>query len=504
MSESFRVLGLLGLALLRASPVGGQWAPVGPGPHVFVLDLAGTPLDEFPSAVKALNGTMTVVDKNGQHMLRASSPSEFLITLPQVLPPDFTVEVDLIPKRCCNPEDFMLEGTPTMNRGAASAQLTWHPAHISAVGGGEMYQADMPADLAASTPGNLTQLVLEFSGTTVKLYTNGRRLYTLEKQFARGRVLRVWLGGQDEGLNAVYLAGLRILPGAVASALIAQAAGSGSAPPATPPTASQSQSVSGGSRVVPNVAVTQGSGGPLVTWGLLGGVTSYTVKRWKIDDLTCCDRTSPALNGPPWQDGALPVAGTYVFEVTATSPGWTATGQAQFVQFKSPGQIATVVPSGTVAPSSPAVSSGVTGVTSSGAAPANSAINKILPPPPRVVVLNGIAGAGASGSAPPKTIVLPTLAAAGAFWQVAPRTVSLSGITAAGPVITVRTPIGTSTPPIPVPRTIALAAISAAGGSSTPLPRTLSLSRLTGAGGFWVAPPRVLTLAGWTAAGIYP
>jgi hypothetical protein len=182
--------------------------------QIFTLDLAGTSLDEFPASVKALSGVMTVVDKNGQHMLKASSPSEFLITLPQALPADFTVVLDFIPKACCAPDDIMLEGTPTMNRGPASAQLTWQPERISVVGGSaDMYQASMPADLAASTPGNLTQVVVEFSGTTIKLYTNGRRLYTLDKQFARGRVLRVWLGGADEGLNAVYLAGLRISAG---------------------------------------------------------------------------------------------------------------------------------------------------------------------------------------------------------------------------------------------------------------------------------------------------
>src|SRR6185503_338913 len=160
--------------------------------------------------------TMTTVDKDGQRMLRASSPSEFLITLPQNLPAAFTVIVDLVPKACCNPEDFMLEGTPARNRGVASAELTWHPAHIMAVGGGgDMYQSDMPADLAASTPGNLTQLIWEFKGSTITLYTNGRRMYTLDKQFVRGQVLRVWLGGADEGLNAMHLVSLSILDGAV-------------------------------------------------------------------------------------------------------------------------------------------------------------------------------------------------------------------------------------------------------------------------------------------------
>jgi hypothetical protein len=365
------------------------------------------------------------------------------------------------------------------------------------VGGGAVYQADMPADLAATTPGNLTRLVLEVSGPTVKLYTNGRRLYTLDRQFPRGRVLRVWLGGQDEGLNAVYLAGLRILPGAVASGLIAQNPGQ--------PTTNSSQAAAGGSRVVPNVVVTQGTGGPLVSWGLLGGVTSYAVKRWKIDDLACCNRTSPALNGPPWQDGALPVAGTYVFEVTATSPGWTATGQAQFVQFKSPGQIATVAPTGTPAPTSPAVASGVTGVTSSGAAPANNTIKQFLPPPPRSIVLNGITAAGGSPMLPARTIVLAATTSSGIFPHVPPRTLTLPGVTGTGPVIVLnRTVAGMSASAISPPRTIALAAISAAGVNAVPLPRMVSLIAFTAVGNFQLVPPRVVQLAGWTAVGLYP
>jgi hypothetical protein len=323
------------------------------GRNLFVLDLAGTPLDEFPSAVKALNGTMTTVDKNGQRMLRASSPSEFLITLPQNLPAAFTVEVDLIPKSCCNPEDFMLEGTPSRNRGVASAELTWHSAHIMAVGGGgEMYQSDMPAGLAASTPGNLTQLVWEFNGTKINLYTNGRRLYTLDKQFVRGRVLRVWLGGQDEGLNAVYLAGLQVLPGAVASTLLAQNPGQTGTP--TPPgqqSATNRQGLSGGPTptFVANVSVTQGSAGPVVSWLAVAAPATYTVKRWLWNDLTCCSNSSGNLTGPPWQDVNPPLAGTYVYEVTVTTSSGTASGQAQFIVLKQGGQIANT---GLAAPSS--------------------------------------------------------------------------------------------------------------------------------------------------------
>ncbi|SRR5260221_631480 len=95
---------LMGLIATTAARLTAQGGTPPPGVAcLFVLDRSGTALDEFPGNVKALNGTMTVVNRNGQHMLRASSPSEFLITLPQNLPPAFTVIVDLIPKACCNP-----------------------------------------------------------------------------------------------------------------------------------------------------------------------------------------------------------------------------------------------------------------------------------------------------------------------------------------------------------------------------------------------------------------
>jgi len=322
-------------------------------PYLFVLDLQGTALDEFPSSVKALNGVMTTVDKNGQRMLMASSPSELLITLPQLLPSVFTVEVDLVPKACCNPDDFMVEGTPTRNRGAASAELTWHPERISAVGGGgEMYQSAVPADLAAVAPGNLTHLVIEINGPTIKLWTNGRRLYTLDKQFVRGRVLRVWLGGES-ATNPMYLAGLRVGTGPAAPGVIAASGGQPSAlsqlsnplptvNPAQQQSVSQSQGLTGGPTptFVANVSVTQGSSGPVVRWLAVAAPATYTVKRWKINDQTCCNNGSGNLPGPPWQDVQPPLAGTYVYEVTVTTNGGTATGQAQFVNFKQGGQIA--------------------------------------------------------------------------------------------------------------------------------------------------------------------
>ena len=95
------------MALLLAVPArraAGQTPPPGRA-YLFTLDLAGTPLDELPAGVKALSGVMTVVDQNGQHMLRASSPSELLIT-----PTDAIAKMTIMPAR------RLERGTPVMRR----------------------------------------------------------------------------------------------------------------------------------------------------------------------------------------------------------------------------------------------------------------------------------------------------------------------------------------------------------------------------------------------------
>jgi len=81
-------------------------------------------------------------------------------------------------------------------------------------------------------------------GPTIRLYTNGQRHYTLDKQFARGRVLRVSLGVDRERQDPVYLAGLRILAGALPPTAIAvnpaPPPGQPGPPPPVPPGTSSS------------------------------------------------------------------------------------------------------------------------------------------------------------------------------------------------------------------------------------------------------------------------
>ena len=179
---------------------------------IFDLNLAAGIIGEFPGTITLLKGNAELVLKDAVKMLKTNSASEFLISLPEFLPQDFTVEFALVPKRCCSGPDLSFEGTRNLNQDVASAHLLWHAGSaVSIIGGGaDNYETPMPEDFKITLPGVLTQVGVSFEGSTVKLYTNGRRLYTLDRKFARGRVLRVSLGGSDGVEGAVYLAGLRI------------------------------------------------------------------------------------------------------------------------------------------------------------------------------------------------------------------------------------------------------------------------------------------------------
>jgi hypothetical protein len=191
---------------------------------LFELNPADTPVGEFPSTIKLLNGIMSVELKDGVPMLKASSASQFLIILPRALPERFVLEFELVPKACCNPADLSFEGTPAINQGPGSAHVLWDSdGYLAVIGGArDNYESPVPEELRVTTPGVMTSVMAVVEGTTIQLYTNGRRLFTLtDRRFVRSRSLRVHLGGQDDETQAVFLARMRVTGGSLPPAVVA-------------------------------------------------------------------------------------------------------------------------------------------------------------------------------------------------------------------------------------------------------------------------------------------
>jgi neutral ceramidase len=321
------------------------------GTEIFSVSfVAGSAL---PPGVSISTGNAEIVSKDGTGMLRAASPTEVLLQLPQVLPKDFTLEFELVPKACCNPHDLSVEGTASINQGPASAHILWDSdGALAVIGGGEQYSTAMPDDLKASLPGSLTQVGISMQDGTLRMYTNGRRLFTLqERRFSRGRVLRVFLGGQDAGTQAVHLARIRVATGpprtviataAPAAAPVAAIATPAPAPVVAAPAPAPSEPMirepvpaAAGEVAATGLApvVRMGEAGPIVSWTAGPAGSTYSVSRIKREDPACCENRSPAdppIVGTTWQDAPLTSDGTYIYSVTATGAFGTMSGTASF------------------------------------------------------------------------------------------------------------------------------------------------------------------------------
>ena len=82
------------------------------------------------------------------------------------------------------------------------------------------------------------------------------------------------------------------------------------------------------------IAVTGTAASATVSWQAMAGAVSYSVRRWKQDDLKCCNNAASGIGKPAWVDyGAsnegFAQAGVYVFEVSVLLDDKT-TGVSQF------------------------------------------------------------------------------------------------------------------------------------------------------------------------------
>jgi len=82
------------------------------GRDIARIDFANTPIGSFPDGIRMIDGIMDVVSFNGRPMLRASSRSAFLIQLPDVLPENFTLEFEIVPKQVAVPKTSRSKAHP--------------------------------------------------------------------------------------------------------------------------------------------------------------------------------------------------------------------------------------------------------------------------------------------------------------------------------------------------------------------------------------------------------
>jgi hypothetical protein len=447
-SSMHRVVSL-GLTLLlvvsRAATSQGTPGGFAPGARTIVdLEFSSTAIGDFPRGLRLLQGNMEVVDKDGVHMLRASSPSEFVLQLPEALPLKFTLEIDLIPKACCNPVDLMVEGVISGSRSSVSAQLEWDSDHFAVVGGNpDMFQMDMPPAIAATLPGVPVQVALSFDDETIRMYTNGKRVYSLsDRKFVRGRVLRVFLGGTDDDRQAVYLARMRVADAATTIAATAA--------PLASTTTSTSASV-GGVRT-PSGPIAAAGTGTIATTQTTPTVpaSAGAVASGPITGTNPAAASSVALFAGPVPrtivTTGFTASGIRINPQTVSLPAYAGAGvfgvavsrQIRLTGFTAAGTLASAN-SRTI--TFPGLAAAGTGSVISGPSVATQRVVTLAgwggsgvfgPTPPRIIALTGFTAAGLSSPLVSRTIRLPAIAATGSPNLVAPRAIRLAGWIASG------------------------------------------------------------------------
>jgi len=181
---------------------------------IFFTDFAEDQVGNFPKRLTFKTGQMEVVELDGgQRALKASSPSELVIPLPEALPQKFTVELDVINRnsRGVAANTFEITGGGALNDGKYT-EIGWGHNGFSVSGGG-VQAMDVMAKEADKERyvGHPASFRILGDGQALKLYADEKRIANIPNGgFQRGRTLVLYLQGRDDEKEAVYVTRIRV------------------------------------------------------------------------------------------------------------------------------------------------------------------------------------------------------------------------------------------------------------------------------------------------------
>lgn len=181
---------------------------------LYYSDFTDDQVGNFPQRLEFKTGTMEVVEfEGGQRALKASSPSEFVIPLPEVLPDKYTIELDVINRKTqrVGANTVEISGAPSFSD-RNSIRVGWGHGGLETSGGGlqSNWVAAKDADKARYL-GNAGSFRLLGDGKYLKIYVDEKRLANIPNAiFTRSKGLLVKLEGRDDEDDAVYLTRIRV------------------------------------------------------------------------------------------------------------------------------------------------------------------------------------------------------------------------------------------------------------------------------------------------------
>ena len=200
-------------AASRLRPGEGAWANFDfvPGSRILVADdFSMTPVGDFPASLEFVQGSLQVIEWQGQRLLESTGLSRFRVPLGAPLPERFSIEFDIYKGSAAFDETGVLTEPWSASMGAYPRSYL----HLGTAGQGvsvgfrgrEVPAAGVIDDRYAL---DVVTIRVRVDGTRARMYQNEVRVANLPNaEFPRGDVLEFRLRGSDDAPS--YLANLRI------------------------------------------------------------------------------------------------------------------------------------------------------------------------------------------------------------------------------------------------------------------------------------------------------
>lgn len=183
-----------------------------PGERViYFSDFTDEQVGNFPARLEFVEGNMEVAELGGRRIMRATSQSKLNITLSEVLPQRFTIEIDVVNRPSLAGSAFHLRGSVGRVDDPKTSIISWGSDGVSLIGGGggEVKLANNEANRMRYT-GKPAQLRILGDGKYVKVYLDEKRLANVPNaNFERSKILHLIIDARSDE-NPAYVSRIRV------------------------------------------------------------------------------------------------------------------------------------------------------------------------------------------------------------------------------------------------------------------------------------------------------
>jgi outer membrane protein OmpA-like peptidoglycan-associated protein len=181
---------------------------------LFYADFTEDQVGNFPQRLEYKTGSMEIVEyEGGQRALKASSTSDLIIPLPEVLPERFTIELDVVNRnsRGVASNTFEIAGGRDGLSQDKYNEIGWGHNGLSVTGGPVQTEVGAKDEDIQRYVGKPASFRILGDGKYLKLYADEKRIANIPNaDFRRDKALFLRLEARDDQDQAVYVTRIRV------------------------------------------------------------------------------------------------------------------------------------------------------------------------------------------------------------------------------------------------------------------------------------------------------